>query len=386
MAHPRGIYSRQNAKGKTSWYVRVALHGRMKHYGGFPSQRVALDFYDRVKHLRREQRTTPGRTTVIEYTIPEMFAAYLPKAAHRRAFREQQRFAKWWTAYWPHQRVFDISPQHLEQARVDLRLSGRYGKRSERTVNHHLIGLRHAMRVMIQPRSWVVDLWSQITLERPRGEPPAPLLPQDEATLRQHLSPDDADKVRLGLLTGLRRAQLFGLRWEHLYWNERGVALPTIKQQRARFLPLPQEALEILHRRWQKAGQPQNGPAFPHPVHPDRPEDADAWYKYRFKKAVKAAGLAHKRIKFHSTRHGFAVRFLEAGGHVRALQRAGGWSSLDQVEIYTQMQDDQLRGAMDQAAKIGNNGTPTLAGRRPKAESNCRKLQKPTIRQTLKTS
>jgi integrase len=327
----------------------------MQHFGSFDSKTQARDFYARAKTLGREQRLTPGQTLPIEYTVPELFTIYLPQSAHRLAAREQQRFADWWTAYWPRRSVFDLTPQDLEQARVALRTSGRLTKRTEGTVNHYLKCLRHAMRAVIQPRSWVVDLWSQIRLDRPAGTPPTPLRPSDERQLMKHLPPADADKVRLAILTGLRRAQLFRLRWEHLFWNQATVALATIKQQRPRFLPLPPEAIGLLRRHWRRAHQPTSGWVFPHATQPDLPEDPAGWYKYRFKPALKAAGLTGTGLKFHSTRHAFAVRFLEAGGHVRALQKAGGWSSLDQVEIYTQMDDAGLRTAMNQGAKIGKN-------------------------------
>lgn len=84
MPRARGLYHRTNAQGKTSWYVRVSLHGKMQHFGSFPSQKAAQEFYDRAKYLRREQRVTPGQTIPVEYTIPELFAAYLPSAQHRR--------------------------------------------------------------------------------------------------------------------------------------------------------------------------------------------------------------------------------------------------------------------------------------------------------------
>lgn len=353
--HERGLYSRPNTAGVLRWYVRASVHGRMQHFGSFDSKTKAREFYARAKTLGREQRLTPGKTLAIEYTVPELFAIYLPQSAHRLAAREQQRFADWWTAHWPTRRVFDLTPQDVEQARIALRTSGRLSRRSEGTVNHYLKCLRHAMRAVIQPRSWVVDLWSQIRLDRPAGTPPTPLTPIDERRLLTHLTPADADKVRLAVLTGLRRAQLFRLRWEHLFWKQAAVALSTIKHQRPRFLPLPPEAIALLRRHWRRTGQRTTGWVFPHPTVPDLPEDPASWYKYRFKPAVKRAGLTGKGLKFHSTRHAFAVRFLEAGGHVRALQKAGGWSSLDQVEIYTQMDDESLRSAMTQASKIGSN-------------------------------
>jgi integrase len=353
--HERGLYSRPNKAGILRWYVRASVHGRMQHFGSFDSKTKARDFYARAKTLGREQRLTPGQTLPIEYTVPELFIVYLPQSAHRLAAREQQRFADWWTAYWPRRRVFDLTPQDLEQARVALRTSGRLTKRTEGTVNHYLKCLRHAMRAVIQPRSWVVDLWSQIRLDRPAGTPPTPMMPGDERKLLAHLQPVDADKVRLAILTGLRRAQLFRLRWEHIFWNQATVALATIKKQRPRFLPLPPEAIALLRRQWRRAERPTSGWVFPHATQPDLPEDPAGWYKYTFKSALTRAGLTGKGLKFHSTRHAFAVRFLEAGGHVRALQQAGGWSSLDQVEIYTQMQDEGLRQAMNQGAKIGTD-------------------------------
>ena len=64
----------------------------------------------------------------------------------------------------------------------------------------------------------------------------------------EYIKPADADKVSLALLTSLCRAQLFGIRWEHIYWQQAPLALPTIKRHRARVLPFPPEGLAI-HRR-----------------------------------------------------------------------------------------------------------------------------------------
>lgn len=90
-----------------------------------------------------------------------------------------------------------------------------------------------------------------------------------------------------------------------------------------------------------------------HATNPDLQEDADSWYKSHFKKAVQAAGLVGKRITFHSTRHTWAGRFLEGGGTIRSLQKAGDWSDIRLVEIYTHPFDDQLRAAMERGARIG---------------------------------
>lgn len=353
MAHPRGLYHRTNKAGKERWYVRTSLNGRMQHFGSFPSQRAAQDFYDRMRYTRREQRVQPGRTMQVEYTVPELFDAYLPQAQHRRAYREQQRFAAWWMAYWPRQKVFDLTPQHIEAAKVALRTSGRFGTRRENTVARHVECLKHVMRAMVQPRSWVVDLWSQVTMDPPHREPPIPLTPDDEQRLLAQLSEEDLVKVRLGTTTGLRRGQIFGLRWDMIDWTHGGAHLPTFKRQKVRFLPFPTAAMELLTRRWHAAGRPPTGWVFPSATDRDQPEDAQNWYKYRFKKAVKAAGLTGKRITFHNTRHTWASRFLEGGGNIRSLQKAGDWSDIRLVEIYTHPFDDQLRTAMERGAGIG---------------------------------
>jgi hypothetical protein len=133
----RGLYSRVAATGARSWYVRASVNGRMQHFGSFASKTAARQFYDRIKTRRREQRLQPGLVIPHEYTIPELFATYLPQAEYRAAYREQARFAAWWSVYWPKQRVFDLTPLHLEEARRALRTSGRLPQRSEGTVNHY---------------------------------------------------------------------------------------------------------------------------------------------------------------------------------------------------------------------------------------------------------
>jgi integrase len=325
----------------------------MQHFGSFRTKRDAVDFYDRARLIRREQRLQPGQPINLEYTVAEMFQAYLPQAEHRRAFREQRRFAHWWMAYWPRKRVFDLTPPDIEQARIALRKSGRFNQRRESTVDHYLKTLKHAMRAMIQPRAWVVDLWSQIPFEHHDSAPRIPLTPEQERALHEALSPDDIAKVRLATITGLRRGQLFRQRWEYIDWTRHGMMIPHFKRQRTRILPIPHEAMTILEHRWHAAGKPAKGWIFPKTGDQDLPEDEASWYKYRFRPALRRAGLDGRGITFHSMRHTFATRFLEAGGNVRALQKAGGWSSLTQVEIYTQLFDETVRAGMEQGARIG---------------------------------
>lgn len=355
MSATRGLYSRRNRAGHERWYVRVGFHGRMQHFGSFATKTEAKQFYQRTKLAQLEQRLDPTRPITIDQTIPELFAAYLPLAQHRRAIREQRRFADWWSAYWPYRTVFSLTAADLEQARVALRTSGRHGRRNERTVSHYMKCLKHAMRMVVQPRSWVIDIWSTLRFEDPGGVPPTPFDPIDEHKLLRQLDREDQDKLRLAIVTGLRRGQVFTLRWEHLLWRQKMIGLPTFKRQKVRFLPLPTDAERLLQHRWRRMGQPETGWIFPHPTNPTLPEDANNWYKVIFRPALLKAGLAAKKYTFHSTRDTFATRFLEAGGNARELQKAGGWSTLQQVEIYTHVVDVHLRQAMNAGARIGSN-------------------------------
>lgn len=345
----RGIETYITASGKPMYRARLRRYGRLWRSALVPTKAEARQIYEDKKRELRRAQYSPDQPLTPNRTIADLFAEYLPLVKEREAFREQQRFARYWTETLGTRLVMGLSVRDLEDARRDLRDGGR----SIGTVNHYLKCLRHAMRLIIVPRSWVIDLWAHLKLETPKSVSPTILSPDQEAALQAQLGGRDLCTVRLALLIGLRRGQFFGLRWDWLLWDLSAFRVPGFKRQPARMVAVPQEGMTILADMHHIQGQPLSGFLFPHPTKEGASLVANDWYRYHFKAACRRAGLYDLGVTFHSLRHTWATRQLQGGANPRTVQRAGAWSSLALVERYTQAFDEDVRRAVECAATIG---------------------------------
>jgi len=209
----------------------------------------------------------------------------------------------------------------------------------------------------VRPRAWVLDLWADVPLLQLTPPLPTIATPAEEQKLYRELGKVDADRARLGRWLGIRRGQLFTMRWERMIWSTWTYRLEQFKRQQERPLPIPTPARPILRHLWRAQRKPKQGWFFPSPEDSRKPLDANAWYRRHFQPAAQRAGLHQRGLTFHSLRHTWATRGLEAGVPQRTLQAMGGWSDLKQVEIYTHVLDKTLRRGMEKAARGGRKRT-----------------------------
>lgn len=341
------------------WRARLSINGRMWRSQVVPTKREARDIYDDKKRDQRRRQYFPDQPPNPHLTVKQLFDAYRPLVKGKADYRGQQRFADYWTEQLGTRLVYSLTVRDLEECRCALRDSGRGGPRTIGTVNHYLKCLRHAMRRIVLPRSWVIDLWAHFVFDAPKSKNPVTLSPEQERALQMQLGKRDWRTVRLAILLGVRRGQLFGLRWEWLVWDLAVFQIPEFKTQKARPVPIAREGLAILREMHKEHGKPSSGYLFPHPEKAGLPVVANDWYRYRFKVAAKRAGLYALGVTFHSLRHTWATRQLQAGSNPRTVQRAGAWSSLAMVEKYTQAFDSDVRRSVECAALIGGGGTVT---------------------------
>lgn len=174
----------------------------------------------------------------------------------------------------------------------------RKGGRSTGTVNHYVKFLRHMMRVMVRPKAWVIELWADVRLDKSESKIPHILTTEQEDRLLEALPNQDALRVCLATILGIRLTQFFSLRWEWVSWKNRALSLPPFKRHPARTLPLPTGALLILERSWTEQGQPEQGWVFQAKGFRARPVNAHNWYNRHYSVAVRKAGLDGLKVTF----------------------------------------------------------------------------------------
>ncbi len=199
-------------------------------------------------------------------------------------------------------------------------------------------------------------------------------LPPRESSL-EHLSPEEARRllaeldrraqgdrralawrsrfvaVSLALRLGLRRGEVFGLRWQDidLHCHRLVVArsystLP--KSNKARPLPIPADLAAVL-RDWRERCPPTDEGL----VCPVRYEGewrmSSSRAQHGLPEALKAAGCRKLLRGFHSLRHTFASTFMMAGGNILTLQKILGHSDVKMTMIYSHLSPGYLEGELE---------------------------------------
>ena len=156
----------------------------------------------------------------------------------------------------------------------------------------------------------------------------------------------------LDLATGLRRGELLGLKWTDVdldrgilkiqraisRQNGKVVEAPLKTKNAYRTLPLSADAIDVLKAQKNKVGSSER--VFPSPTGGPMSPDSVLHMLHR---VLKRAGLP--RIRFHDLRHTFATMALQNGVDVRTLQEVLGHEHLNTTQIYTHVDNDQLRTA-----------------------------------------
>jgi len=158
--------------------------------------------------------------------------------------------------------------------------------------------------------------------------------------------------------TGLRKGELFALRWTDIELTEsvilvqRSHARSTTKGRRGRLLYIMPELRPFLDA--QKALRTTL--VFPNP-------EGKQWHKktrldVRFAEVLKRAGIA-KELRFHDTRDTFASLFLMGGGNIVALQEILGHRSIETTRTrYAHLDRSYVR---DQMMAFSMSGGPAPA-------------------------
>jgi integrase len=165
--------------------------------------------------------------------------------------------------------------------------------------------------------------------------------------LAEHDDQQAANIVRLLLLTGARRGEVFALRWADVdlgtgVWTKLG---STVKQKTDHIVPLSAPARQLLAE-IRAAQRPLGSHVFPGRYgHGHRETINKNWTRL-----CQAAGLASLRI--HDLRHSYASHLASAGFSLPTIGALLGHSSPATTSRYAHLLDDPLREATERVGAV----------------------------------
>lgn len=167
------------------------------------------------------------------------------------------------------------------------------------------------------------------------------------------------DVVVIGFYTGMRLNEIVNLKWKNVDLNSRTITVGDeeflTKGRKQRFIPICDEAYEVLCRRQKSVVSSQNESkkivihninktGFVYCKRNGERFSGD-YFSRRFKRACKAAGM-DKAIHFHSLRHSFASNLAQQGVSLYVIKELLGHSSISTTEIYSHLNMESLRDAV----------------------------------------
>lgn len=355
-----GDVRNRGTKERPLWYCRyLDTDGKRKHRPTHqPTKALALRFLAEI-----EARVASGLLGIPEPTAPERQARALTLSAlAQRFFKEANPPTKNPRRYWAWLRyalgkhvlpelgavrLINLKPGQIEALR-DRKLAAGY---QSATVN----SLIKAISVLF--------IWARkqglFDGSNPTGglrkTPPAGLmdyLSSDEvaqllAHTREH-APDVYPMLAVAIYTGMRKGELFGLRWIDVLLDRGVIQIAhsygqTPKSGKWRPVPLHPALVPIL-RDW-KRRCPQGVLVFPVVVaRGQKVRMGTADDMVSIEEFLRAAGCHVPVRPWHALRHTFASHFVMAGGNLLALQKILGHSKFETTQIYSHLAPDYMAG------------------------------------------
>ena len=140
--------------------------------------------------------------------------------------------------------------------------------------------------------------------------------------------------ITVALTTGMRKGEIFGLKWEYIKPESRFIILPVTKNNTSRLVPANDTLLRTL------ADLPRNSDF----VFLGRKGKPFVDLKISFKEACRKAGI--EGFRFHDLRHTYASHLAMRGVHMRALQELLGHKNIQMTQRYSHLSPEHLQGAV----------------------------------------
>ena len=341
-----GLGVRVRPSGGRSWVLLVSDGGRSKRVSFGPTDLKG------VAEARRECRARlaepePEAAAEPTHAVPLFrdFVAGAWKEAHFDGYKPSNRRGISALLNGRLLPAFGSKPlDRISQARV-RKWFDEFSRTAPGSANHGLATLRQIMNFAIACGH--IDVNPARGLKMNRRPALTRFLSREEVALLHDVldkqtrkgARQQADMIRLLMLTGCRRGEIVNLRWSEV--RKHALALADAKTG-PRTVPLSAAAQRILDR------QPRNGSlfVFPSSVDPDRPRrpELPLWNRVR-----REAGI--EDVRLHDLRHTFASHAVMNGVPVPVVSRLLGHSNIRMTLRYAHLGDREVAAAAERVGE-----------------------------------
>ena len=334
------------------WHVRLFHNGKGNKFGPFSTKTMARDFYEKCKREQREGQFFPeryhqnGYPLVVEWI--DYYLTTLPGSSKSlKTQQEERRYAARWKKRLAGKRLHHITPSDVDAIKRELVEQG-YAPES---IKHDLKFLRHVLNVAVRDGKFEKSPFTQVTMPKVYQGKTRFLSMEEETRLVEALGEPYGTWARLAILTGLRKTELFSLRWANVDFEQGFLTLPQTKAGKVQYVPLNAEAKALLREfsSWECSAW-----VFPS-QNPASHLGSYNFYGRVFLPAIKKAKL--EDVTWHTLRHTFASRLAMNGQSESTIAALLRHSGTNMVQRYAHLSPTHLREAVEGVASYGKVNT-----------------------------
>ena len=326
-----GIYSRLNNNGKKIFYIDYYFHGkRIRESIGHNRKEAEDALAARKTDIRRGEYRFQKDHKIF---FSDFALEYLKYAKiNKKSWKRDQICIKNLLPYLGDLLLSRIAPSDIEAYKED-----RLKKISPSTINRELACLRYMFTVaeqlgkfegknpvkevkFLQSRQYVFKVLTAKEIKR--------LI--DAAV--EHLKPI----IILALNTGMRRGELFNLRWSDVHFKDRFLFIKETKSNIMRKIPMNDLVIKTI-----KSIEKKSEFVFTSPRSGTRFRDI----QYSFKRACEKAEI--NDCRFHDTRHTAATHMIQRGADIVTVSQILGHTDIKMTLKYCHPSDDSRLRAVD---------------------------------------
>jgi len=187
------------------------------------------------------------------------------------------------------------------------------------------------------------------------------LTDDEEAKLRVRVGEDHWPVVELALNTGLRRAELFGLRWGNVDFKTNVLTIPRAKAGRARRVPMNSRVRDLLRALPSRLKGDW--------VFPQRQRRDGTGFSELHEPRFHSCGERRRDqdFRWHDLRHTFASRLVMKGVDIRTVQELLGHADIRMTLRYSHLSPAHL---LDAVEKLAEKESGTGSGTSDSSEQN----------------
>jgi integrase len=337
------IEKRTTDSGETSYRVKIRLKNYKAQTATFKRLTDAKKWVQDTESAIREGRhfkTTEAKKHTLADLVDRYIKDVLPTKPKQAEKQKQQ--LEWWKGKMGVYLLADVTTAMIVQYRDELASGETYRgtQRSPATVVRYMAALSHAFSVAVNEWQWLEDTPMRKVKRPTESRGRVRFLDDDERGRLLKTCKESSNAwlypcVILALSSGMRQAELMGLKWQDVNLKDGFLILHETKNGERRRVPLAGLGLELLQEH-AKIRRLDTDLLFPGTIHKNKPIDL----RKPFETALKAAGI--NDFHWHDLRHCTASYLAMNGASLAEIAEVLGHKTLSMVKRYAHLSDGHV--------------------------------------------